>query len=414
MQQQKVQEEQVVGMFGEPTGQAAVRFSELALATIRDPLSIEAEWRRLAKLPANSLHQGFDWCLAWSKAHGRELAIVCGTAGNRTLLILPLEIVLEKGIRFARFPGDRFNNINTGLFDCNLAPPDTEELRKFADALKSALRDKADLVVLDNVPLTWRDMRHPLTGLSAIENQNRSFQLPLLPDFEATIAQLHAKTRRKKFRSSNRKLEAIGGYDHIVATERGERHALLDLFFRQKGARLDLLGLPDVFQPPAIRDFFHRLMDVPVDGFDTPLVLHAIRLRGEHEGHVAAIAGLSRKGDHVLCQFGSIDESICPEASPGELLFWLMIERSCREGAAIFDFGVGEQPYKRNWCTHGTVQHDILLPLTVKGSLVRPLLIGVTRAKAAIKRNRHLYARVQRWRSGHGAATPKAAASNED
>lgn len=413
--QRKIQyEEAIAETPGEQTGDNAVRFAELSVAVTDDPRSVESEWRRLESLARNSLHQGFGWCLAWIEAHGNEPAIVRGIAGDRTLFLLPLEIVREKGVRIARFPGDRFNNINTGLFDADLAAPDAEELQNFAHALRIALEDKADLVVLENIPLRWRGIAHPLAGLATIENQNHSFQLPLFANFEATLAQLNAKSRRKKFRSSARKLEAIGGYDHVTATGHGEKHALLDLFFRQKSERLRMFGLPDVFQPAETRDFFHRLLDVPMDSNDTPLVLHAVRLRGEHEGHVPAIAGLSRKGDHIICQFSSIDESICPEASPGELLFWLMIEQSCREGAAIFDFGIGDQPYKRNWCSQETVQHDILLPLTWKGSLARPLLIGVTRAKAAIKQNPHLYALMQRWRAGQCPKPPEAAASEAD
>ncbi len=392
----------------------AIRFFELTVSVAADVRAVEAEWRHLESLPRNSLHQGFDWCLAWAEAHARELAIVEGRADDRALFILPLEIVSEQGVRIARFPGDRFNNINTGLFDTDLIVPDAEELQNLAYTLKQALKDRADLILLDNIPLDWRGTRHPLSGLASIENQNHSFQLPLFSNFEATLAQLNAKSRRKKFRSSSRKLEAIGGHDHVIATQENEAHRLLDLFFQQKGERLKMFGLPDVFQSPEIRAFFHRLLDVRASGHDTPLTLHAIRLRGEHEGHIAAIAGLSRKGDHVICQFSSIDETICPEASPGEMLFWLMIEKSCRDGAAIFDFGVGDQPYKRNWCKQETVQHDILLPLTWKGSLMVPLLIAVTKAKAAIKRNPHLYAMAQRWRSRQCPKAPEATTSDAE
>ena len=68
-------------------------------------------------------------------------------------------------------------------------------------------------------------------------------------------------------------------------------------------------------------------------------------------GRIVAISGLSRKGDHVICQFGSIDEDIAADASPGELLFYLMIRKCKAEGVALFDFGIGDQAYKRSWCT---------------------------------------------------------------
>ncbi len=96
-----------------------------------------------------------------------------------------------------------------------------------------------------------------------------------------------------------------------------------------------------------------------------------------------------------------------PEASPGELLFWLMIEKSALEGAALFDFGLGDQVYKRSWCTVETVQHDVLLPVNATGRLAALAHHGLTRTKAAIKGNPQLYALLQRLRSqrdGHPAA----------
>ncbi|TWF56693.1 GNAT family N-acetyltransferase [Neorhizobium alkalisoli] len=374
-------------------------WSQVDIRLVTDTGAIEKDWRRLEAMNRNSLHQGYDWCRAWGQALGRRQIAIEGRIGERSAFILPLEIVPKAGIRVAAFPGDHYNNLNTGLFDPALGQPDAQMVQTISRAISRALRPVADLMVLDCVPLVWRGGQHPLAGLATIENQNHSFQLPLFANFDATIEQLNFKTRRKKFRAQTRKLEAIGGYDHFVPETPDEKHALLDTFFRQKSERLKLFGLPDVFEASEIRNFFHRLLDAPTNGTDSPLVLHSIRLKGEHAGHIAAIAGLSRKGDHVICQFSSIDETICPEASPGELLFWTMIEQSCHKGAAIFDFGVGDQLYKRSWCTQETVLHDLLVPVTLKGRVAKPLLTLSTRMKAAIKGNPRLYAFAQKLRS---------------
>ncbi|WP_245282034.1 GNAT family N-acetyltransferase [Rhizobium sp. LC145] len=381
---------------------AGGRFSlaDLSLSVTEDLPSLETAWRRLENLERNSLHQGYDWCRAWFEAHGNRGIVVEGRFDGRTVMLLPLEVAVTFGTRIARPPGGRFNNLNTGLFSEDFPLPDPQALAPLTRLLKLTLASHADLLVYDNVPLEWHGTRHPLAALATAENPNRSFQLPLRASFEETIAQLNAKTRRKKFRLQSRKLGALGGFEHISPATSEEKHALLDVFFRQKGARLKAFGLPDIFRASATRDFFHRLLDAPQQGADTPLVLHAIRLSGRHEGHVAAIAGLSRKGGHMLCQFSSIDESVCPEASPGELLFWLMIEQACGEGATVFDFGLGDQVYKRSWCTEETVQHDILMPLTWKGTAAYPLAVALGRAKSVVKRSPGLYTLLQRCRAG--------------
>lgn len=373
--------------------------ADLDIALARDIPSIEDEWLRLERRDWNSLNQSLEWCRAWTTAHSSNLLAVTGAIGSRILFLLPLEIVEGRFGRIAQLPGGRFNNINTGLFDDSLAAPTAEELRQFKTKLARCLRGIADLVVIDGVPLEWNGVTHPLNGLASIENQNHSFQLPLLGTMEATLAQVNAKARRKKYRVQVRRLEAIDGFEYVVAQTVDEQHALLDVFFAQKSERLKAFGFPDVFAPASTRDFLHRLLDTPQHGDDRLLAMHAIRLKGRHDGHIAAVTGLSRKGGHVLCQFGSIDDSVGADASPGELLFWLAIERSIEEGAALFDFGIGDQPYKRSWCNQETVQHDILLPVSAKGSVLSGLRLTETGIKTLIKRDHRLYALAQRWRS---------------
>jgi len=361
---------------------------------------VENSWRELEADPWNSLHQSFDWCRAWVQTHGHPLAIVEGRLNSQTAFLLPLEIDRQFLLRRAQLVGSPFTNFNSGLFSATfrqvaaeIAPHDLETL------FIHALHDHADLLNLTHVPLDWRGERHPLAALPHVQNQNPSFQLPLCATMEESIAPLNAKSRRKKYRAQMRKLEAAGGYEHIRPTQLSEQQALLECFFQQKAARFAAVGLPNVFQPAETQAFFRMLLASDRGGSDVPLELHAIRLKGEYEGKIAAITGLSRKGDHVICQFGSIDDSLVPDASPGELLFWLVIERSALTGAAVFDFGIGDQDYKRRWCNIQTVHHDILLPIRPAGRLAAMTHRGMTRTKTLIKGNPHLYALIQRWRA---------------
>ncbi|CAD7033061.1 GNAT family N-acetyltransferase [Pseudorhizobium endolithicum] len=363
------------------------------------PALVEADWRSLAALPRNSLHQSFDWACAWWRARRLAPLILRGRQAGRTVMLLPLEIIHRRGLRVAGLPGERFNNLNTGLFSDDFPEPDEEQLNDLLAGLRRVLAGYADILLLDTLPASLAGSPHPLRRLMAIEHPDRSLQLPLLSTMDETVNQLNAKTRRKRFRQQCRRLEALGGFDHYCPENRRGQHELLDLFFRQKSERLAALGLPDVFRPADVRRFFHDLADRSEAGPDFPLRLHALRLRGRYEGRIVAVGGLSRKGGHVLCQFGSIDDRLCPDASPGELLFWLMIEQSCREGATVFDFGLGDQPYKRSWCTQETTTYDILLPLSRKGALAQPVLASAMRLKKAIKNNAMLYSLVQRLRA---------------
>ncbi|WEX78571.1 GNAT family N-acetyltransferase [Sinorhizobium numidicum] len=366
-----------------------------------DAAALEAEWRALDGNNRNSLHQSFDWCAAWTKTHGSRLLIVRGALGREPLFILPFEVDRGRFFHTARLIGSAHSNLNTGLFGNDAEPaPRAELAAALTEGISAHLRRFADVVMLDRIPSMWRGAPHPLSAVPGIENPNASFQLPLLGTMERTLAQLNAKRRRKKMRISEKRLDAIGGYEYVVARATPEAHALLDTFFRQKAARFEALGLPDAFRDADTRAFFHALIGTFEKGRDAGylLELNAIRLKGEHEGRVIAISGLSRKGDHVICQFGSIDEEIAADSSPGELLFYRMIERLCGEEVALFDFGIGDQPYKRSWCTVETRLRDIILPLTPRGYLAAGVQHAVARTKRVIKANKTFYEFVQRQR----------------
>lgn len=362
---------------------------------------LKARWQALEAQDNLSLHQSYDWCRSWTESHGCRLMIVEGISGGRTHLILPLEIVRHGPARVARFVAGPFSNINTGLYSPELhlltAAP---RLREAFEAMRAAFARHCDILVLGNMPLTWRRQNSPFCDMPAVLNQNAAFQLQLFADFERTLSQVNARRRRKKFRVSERRLTMLGGYDHIVARTDAESRRLLETFFAQKAARFEAKGLPEVFRDGETRDFFRRLASAPQAGDSYPLQLHAVRLKGENEGRIVAVTGLSRKGDHVICQFGSIDDTLAADASPGEFLFYLVIRKLCGEGARLFDFGIGDQPYKRSWCTVETPQHDLLWPVTVTGSAVAAMHRAKTGAKRLIKQSPQAYAFLQRLRSG--------------
>ena len=360
---------------------------------------IENEWLSLQGDSRLSLHQSLDWCKAWAVTHNSRLALVTGRSLGKTVFILPLEIVHGATGRKAQFIGAAFSNINTGLFTEGFATNSSAaRMQAVMQTVKAALRSHADMLQLTNVPAEWRGLKNPFALVPSIANQNLAYQLPLLASFEETLTQINAKRRRKKFNSGIRHLNAVGGFDYVTAETPGEKRALLQLFFRQKAIRFQALGLPNVFKGVETHNFFEEILRVSGTDADYGLRLHAIRLRDDHQT-IASIAGLSRKGDHIICQFGSIDESVVPEASPGELLFHLMIERANSEGAALFDFGIGDQTYKRSWCPVATPHRDILVPLTARGEIGVFVLAVMTRLKAAIKSNKHLYAALQKFRA---------------
>jgi CelD/BcsL family acetyltransferase involved in cellulose biosynthesis len=341
-------------------------------------------WGQLEANPEVSFHQSRAWVNAWVGGTGASVSIITLDHEGQTLAVLPLEIIQTGGLKLARFAGTTFSNANTGLVGEHALADANISRNEVAAALKRAGL-AADLVLFDKMPPDAAK-RAPFNALPRVLHQNPSFQLPLFSDFQAVLAQINGKRRRKKFRLSERRLEAIGGYRHITGEDDHQSLRLLETFLKQKPARLAAQGLPNVFADAGVRAFLARLaMSRATDG-KPALELHGIELAGgEHEGKIIAVAGLTRKDLNVTCQFGSIDETLAADSSAGELLFYRMIEQAAKEGNQVFDFGVGDQLYKRSWCPVRTDLVDCYLPLTLKGRIAAPVLAAGINAKRVIK-----------------------------
>jgi CelD/BcsL family acetyltransferase involved in cellulose biosynthesis len=360
---------------------------------------VEQEWRMLETGRHVSLHQSLAWCKAWAQNMNPELAIVVGRMRGRTVFILPLEIIPTDLGRIARFIGARHSNLNTGLFNESFALGlGKADLKAIFASIRRQMAGRADLIQLGNMPETWRGVPIPWLHAGAIENQNKAYQLPLRSTMDETLEQVHAKRKRKLYRKSIRQFEEVGGYEHVVAVTPEEKDALLATFFRQKAERLQAMHLPNPFRDDNVQAFFRDAAQSSQEAPNVTLSLHALTLKDEKRT-VVAVAGLSRKGDHVICQFGSVENDAVRGTSPGEFLFYLMIEQACTSRVALFDFGIGYQLYKKNWCPVETQHHDVLVPISLRGKASAFAISAATRLKAAIKRNRVLYALIQRLRA---------------
>lgn len=359
--------------------------SRLSARLTPAPDGLTALWQRLESDPAVTFHQSRAWVEAWAAGTGAALCCVTLEHDGDPVAILPLEVIETFGLRIARFAGAAFSNENTGLLDlAKLAGIDPIAPADLAAALSQAGLG-ADIVLFDKLtPATAA--RPPFSALPRVFHQNPSFQLPLFADFSAVLAQINGKRRRKKFRVSERRLEALGGFRHVIGADDAQALLLLDTFLEQKAVRLAAQGLPNVFADQGIRRFVRQLAISRDAEGRAALELHGIELTGgEHKGQIIAVAALTAKHRHVTCQFASISEEIATEASAGELLFYLMIERASLAGDAVFDFGVGDQLYKRSWCPQRTELVDCYVPINLKGRLAAPLIAGMIGLKRAVK-----------------------------
>jgi len=394
---------QVISAANSPAGALSVGHMRLSARLFDHISKAENIWREMEQVSHVSLHQSFDWCNAWAQMPGAKTMAALVSLDGRPAVLFPFEIVQKAGLRVARLIGTTHSNLNSPIYSSDfLAECNRFMVDELIDTV-TALAIPADLIVIDKLRPGVGDHGQPLLDLPHVTSQNPSFQLPLLGDFAETLAQINAKRRRKKFRVSERRLEEIGGYRQVEASDDPSAEWLLSNFLIQKSQRLKEQGLPDVFAAPGIANTLARLTSFSANAGNPLIKLYGIELvagvKEGQRGKLIAVAGLTEKQGHVICQFGSVDDRTVPEASAGELLFYLMIKQMNQAGGHVFDFGVGDQRYKRSWCPVMTEHSDVFIPLNLRGGLLGQVLSAIVRTKRHIKNSPRLRSVASRIRA---------------
>ncbi|MCP4314833.1 MAG: GNAT family N-acetyltransferase [Hyphomicrobiales bacterium] len=334
---------------------------------------LEAVWRMLEAASECSIHQTYDWCRAWTEETGAKPLIITATYASgpktgETAFILPLNVKRSGLFKVASYIGSSYNNANYGVFSSFFLQDADADIMQEIRRQITDLPLGVDFIYLDRQPHERRGHFHPFLYWPCVENQNHAFQVSLDGGFEAVLSRGNAKRRRKKFRTSERRLDELGGYDYVRASSPEEAAELLDAFFAQKAARFEFQGIPDAFADDRIKAFFHRLAQESLSQQRKSIELYAIRLR-QHDDFICAVTALSTKGADVVCQFSSIAIGNTEYASPGEMLFCLVIHDACDSGAQIFDFGIGDEQFKRSWCDIETAHYDTMIAITHLGRI---------------------------------------------
>ncbi|TPK74644.1 GNAT family N-acetyltransferase [Mesorhizobium sp. B2-4-15] len=364
-----------------------------------------AAYARFCRSAVCAPAQGATWVLNWAAQVKPEFLVATLALEGKPVFALALEVVNQGPFRVARFMGDRHANGNFAAADPQwLANADVAAVRSMLAAVAKS-RPDIDLIALERLLPKLDGVANPLASLAHFSSPNLSLAVDLAGGFDALLLRASGKRKRKKHRSQTRKFEAVGNHRRIEARSSDEVKRLLDAFFEMKELRFRKMGIANVFGDDPTRAFFRELFTQALDQSEPPFVLHGLEVAGK----LRAITGSSRSGRRLICEFGAIAEDDLAHTSPGDFLFFDNIQEACETGFAVYDFSVGDEPYKRQWCDIETQHFEVLVPLTLKGRALALMLRQNARLKAFIKNSPAIWklAKMLRRKSA-GQAAPTA------
>jgi CelD/BcsL family acetyltransferase involved in cellulose biosynthesis len=342
-------------------------------------------------------YQRFDFLSAWQRQVGereglRPFIVIAYDADRRPLLLLPLVLRQEHGVRTACFMGGKHSTFNMALWDREFAANATAA---DLDALISAIRERsvADVLVFAQQPLHWRDLPNPMALLPNQASVNGCPLLTMLPDAAPTT--LISNSFRRRLKGKERKLQTLPGYRYHVATSDADIKRLLDWFFSIKPLRMAQQKLPNVFADPGVEEFIRSACMAPLAGAGRVIDLHALECNDEV---IAIFAGVA-DGHRYSMMFNTYTMSGNSHYSPGLVLMRNIIDHYAAHGYRALDLGIGSDDYKKLFCKSDEPIFDCFIPLSLRGRLAAGALSGINRTKRLVKHNQALFHMAQKLRS---------------
>ena len=313
--------------------------------------SIENDWRAFEDSADCTVFQTFDWLSAWFRNigvhEGVKPAVVIGRHGGAILFLLPFALETNGFVRKITWLGSGLNNYNGPMvasdFSLRVSPPQFVEVwREVQQLLRQQLHH--DLIDLEKMPKVLGEQANPFCALGVSPHVNDAYLTALGGDWETYYAAKRSSATRKTDRKKRKRLADHGEIRFVTAGDRDGVVRTVDALIDEKRRSYAKLGVANMFERPGYRDFFLDL----ATGSQSSRLTHVSRL-DVGDQTAAANFGLMFRGRYYYILAG-YDDGELARFGPGAIQLMDVMRYATEHGCKLFDFTIGDEPYKREWC----------------------------------------------------------------
>lgn len=325
---------------------------------------------------------------------GTRPAIVVGRDGQgNAMLILPLAVERRRMVRCLTWLGSALCDYNGPLLAPDFSPRIGSDFavlwRRATELVRSDAHLRFDFTDLQKMPEAIGAQVNPLLALPVLAHPSGAYVATLSGSWEDFYAAKRSAATRKRERRQLKQLAEQGEIRFVAATEPEAIRTTMSVLFEQKARSFARMGVENLFARPGYRDFF-----LEVAGYTGS---HVSRL---DVGSIMAAANLGLKfRDCYYLILSSYYDGDLARLGPGRAHLHEIIRHAFACRLKRFDFTIGDEPYKRDWCDAEVRVFDHLAAATWRGSVVVALMLAFRRTKRLIKQTPLLWKVFSRTRA---------------
>lgn len=379
---------------------------ELLLSVHDDFETLRSVWTALEAEADCTAFQTYAWLSTWHRhigaKQGVEPAVVVGwdrASESEPLFIFPLG--LKRGLLGTRLVwlGGEFCDYQAPI----LAPHFSksvrgDQFRTLWAEVRAALPEH-DIVELDRLPEMVGGQANPFLALgNTTQHASSAHMTRLKPSWAEYYGEKRSSGSKKRDKQKRRKLEEFGAVTLVTPEDPAEIAASVEALIEQKTATFNRMGVANPFDRPGVRDFY---MDLATNA-ETRGLVHVCHL--DVGGKIAAAnwsVSFGGRYHYVLASYAENEDFA--KRGPGMIQLMEIMRHATETGHTEFDFTIGDEAYKDDWCEVEIRLHDHLEAVTVRGWLALFPAVLHRRAKRFIKQTPVLWEAFTRLRAAAGS-----------
>ena len=367
----------------------AAGLGDVRIAVYEDLAAIEHDWRAFEPQADCTVFQSFAWLSTWQRyigaRHGvRPVLVVAYDAGGAILCVLPLAVCSAGLARELTWLGSELCDYNAPL----LAPGFSDRfdrarfLALWAEITKLVQANPRlyyDTIILTKMPEKVGAQANPMRHLGGSINPSGAYLTHLSGDWETFYSAKRSSATRRRDRTKRKKLSEMGEVRYVEPAAGAETLHTLDTLMTQKARLFAHMGVANLFAKPGYAEFYCAIASDPAM---RPLV-HISRL---DVGTIPAAVnvGLTYR-DRYYHLLASYDDGDVSRFGPGAAHLHDLMHQAIDRGLRVFDFTIGDERYKRDWCDTELKLYDYIAAATWRGTLVATPLMAAKQVKRWIK-----------------------------
>lgn len=365
--------------------------------------AVESAWRGFQRHADCTAFQTYEWLSAWQRQIGARndvipCVVLARDASGAVLCILPLATRPAGFVRELTWLGTELCDYNAPLLAPDFsARVDAAEFaalwRRALDLLQQQPRLRFDMIRLEKMPEAIRGQPNPMLFLPATPHPSGCYATALAQSWEAFYAAKRSPSTRRRDRTKRNRLAEFGEIKfETPATPAGALAALAALV-EQKSAFFAQRGIPNLFARPGYLEFFRDL----ASSAQSAGLVHVSELKVGPQ-IVAANFGLTFGGRYYYVLSSYTDGELA-RLGPGAIHLHELMRYAIEHHFTMFDFTVGDERYKLDWCDGGRPLYDHVSVTSWRGGLIAAPALAFKKIKRKIKQTPLLWAAFSRARA---------------